>query len=53
MKAFLKWLCAGLCIFLAACAIITVNVYFPEKDVKEAYKALEKELMTTDQKEGE
>ena len=33
--------------------MITVNVYFPEKDVKEAYKALEKELMTTDQKGGE
>jgi len=31
-----------------SCAIITVNIYFPEKEVKEAYKALEKELMTTD-----
>lgn len=36
-----------------SCAVITVNVYFPEKDVKEAYKALEKELMTPDQKNGE
>lgn len=42
---------AGL-VIIAACAVITVNVYFPEKDVKEAYKALEKELMT-DQKGGE
>lgn len=33
-------------LFLVSCAIITVNIYFPEKDVKEAYKALEKELMT-------
>ena len=31
---------------IVACAIITVNIYFPEKDVKEAYKELEKELMT-------
>jgi hypothetical protein len=33
-------------IIMVSCAIITVNIYFPEKDVKEAYKALEKELMT-------
>jgi len=31
---------------LVSCAIITVNIYFPEKEVKEAYKELEKELMT-------
>ena len=31
---------------MISCAVITVNIYFPEKDVKEAYKALEKELMT-------
>lgn len=30
---------------VAACAVITVNIYFPEKDVKEAYRVLEKELM--------
>lgn len=30
---------------VAACAIITVNVYFPEKDVKSAYKSLEDELL--------
>jgi len=30
----------------AACAVITVNIYFPEKDVQEAYRVLEKELMT-------
>lgn len=36
-------------IFIAAsCAVITVNVYFPEKDVKEAYGDLEKELMKPD-----
>ena len=36
----------GLFTLLVSCAIITVNIYFPEKDVKEAYKVLEKELMT-------
>ncbi len=39
---------------IVSCAVITVNIYFPEKDVKEAYKALEKELMTTEpKKEGQ
>jgi uncharacterized protein YdbL (DUF1318 family) len=33
---------------LVSCAVITVNIYFPEKDVKEAYKSLEKELMKPD-----
>lgn len=41
----LRWLLAGLCAFLAACAIITVNVYFPEKAVKEAYKSLDDMLL--------
>ncbi len=31
---------------LISCMVITVNIYFPEKEVKEAFKALEKELMT-------
>ncbi len=35
---------------LVSCAVITVNIYFPEKDVKEAYKALEKQLMTPEEK---
>ena len=34
-----------LCGMLAACAIITVNVYFPEKDVKQAYKSLDDMLL--------
>jgi hypothetical protein len=34
--------------FVISCAVITVNIYFPEKDVKEAYKALEDELMSPD-----
>ncbi len=53
MKKRIKLATIGLLLIIAACAVITVNVYFPEKDVKEAYKALEKELMTTDQKGGE
>ena len=41
----LKWSIAALCALLAACAVITVNVYFPEKDVKEAYKSLDEMLL--------
>ncbi|HEY6872251.1 MAG TPA: DUF1318 domain-containing protein [Geobacteraceae bacterium] len=44
-KQWVKWLCAGLCGLLASCAIITVNVYFPEKDVKQAYKSLDEMLL--------
>ena len=38
-------LALGALVSVAACAIITVNVYFPEKDVKSAYKSLEDELL--------
>ncbi len=41
---------AAMIFFLASCAVITVNIYFPEKDVKEAYKTLEKELMSPEEK---
>lgn len=41
----IRYLLAGICAFLAACAIITVNVYFPEKAVKEAYKSLDDMLL--------
>lgn len=40
-----KWFLTGLSGLLAACAIITVNVYFPEKDVKQAYKSLDEMLL--------
>jgi len=33
-------------ILVVSCMMITVNIYFPETEVKEAFKALEKELMT-------
>ena len=45
MMKLLKWLLVGGCGVLAACAIITVNVYFPEKAVKEAYKSLDEMLL--------
>jgi len=43
-----KWSVAALCALLAACAVITVNVYFPEKDVKQAYKSLDEMLLKQD-----
>ncbi len=45
MKRKAKYLLTALAFIIASCAVITVNIYFPEKDVKEAYKELEKELM--------
>jgi uncharacterized protein len=47
----IKWLLAGLCALLAACAVITVNVYFPEKAVKEAYKSLDDMLLKNAEKQ--
>ncbi|AJE02328.1 DUF1318 domain-containing protein [Geobacter pickeringii] len=44
-RRILKGGVAALCGLLAACAIITVNVYFPEKAVKEAYKSLDEMLL--------
>lgn len=40
-KKLFKWLAAIGCGVLAACAVITINVYFPEKAAKEAYKSLD------------
>ncbi len=44
-KNIAKWFLTALCGVLAACAVITVNVYFPEKDVKQAYKSLDDMLL--------
>lgn len=53
MKArFIKWLLAAGCGLLTACAIITVNVYFPEKAVKEAYKSLDEMLLKKSAEKG-
>jgi uncharacterized protein YdbL (DUF1318 family) len=38
-------------VIIASCAVITVNIYFPEKAVQEAYKNLEKELMAPEEKQ--
>jgi Protein of unknown function (DUF1318) len=50
MKRKRRFLAPALVFVLVSCAVITVNIYFPEKDVKEAYKALEKQLMTPEEK---
>lgn len=46
-RGFLKSLFALACLVLGACAVITVNVYFPEKAAKEAYKSLDDMLLKT------
>jgi uncharacterized protein YdbL (DUF1318 family) len=48
LAKIVKWSVAVLCALLAACAVITVNVYFPEKDVKQAYKSLDEMLLKQD-----
>ncbi len=53
MKGKIKFFTAAFFLIMVSCAVITVNIYFPEKDVKEAYKVLEKELMGTDKKTDE
>jgi uncharacterized protein YdbL (DUF1318 family) len=45
MKKKGKLIAVALFFIIVSCAVITVNIYFPEKDVKAAYKNLEKELM--------
>ncbi len=50
MKKIAKGMVGVFLFTVAACAVITVNIYFPEKDVKEAYKVLEKELMAPSEK---
>jgi uncharacterized protein YdbL (DUF1318 family) len=53
VKKIMKFLSIGLSLAVISCAVITVNIYFPEKDVKEAYQLLEKELMGTEGKPEE
>jgi len=50
MKRKVTFITAALFFIIVSCAVITVNIYFPEKDVKEAYKNLEKELMKPHEK---
>jgi uncharacterized protein YdbL (DUF1318 family) len=42
------WITALL--ILTGCAVITVNVYFPEKDINQAYSTLEDELLKSGKK---
>lgn len=51
-KGLLRWLLASMCFLLAACAVITVNVYFPEKAAKEAYKSLDEMLLKPEEGQG-
>lgn len=53
MKRRVTFFTASLFLICFSCAVITVNIYFPEKDVKEAYQLLEKELMGTEAKPEE
>jgi hypothetical protein len=46
MKRRARLFTAAVFFIIVSCAVITVNIYFPEKAVEEAYKNLEKELMT-------
>ncbi|MBI2353592.1 MAG: DUF1318 domain-containing protein [Deltaproteobacteria bacterium] len=48
----IKWLLAGACALMAACAIITVNVYFPEEGAKEAYKSLDGMLLKSSEEKA-
>lgn len=52
MKTRTKYPLVALIFIITSCVAITVNIYFPEKDVQEAYKNLEKELMKTNQEEN-
>ena len=53
MKRKIQILTAAIFFMAVSCAVITVNIYFPEKAVQEAYKNLEKELMDTGKKKPE
>jgi hypothetical protein len=46
MRKRMMVLLGVLFLIVGSCMVITVNIYFPEKEVQEAFKALEKELMT-------
>lgn len=52
MEKCIKVAISTIFLIIVSCAVITVNIYFPEKEVKEAYKKLEEELMKSDDKDG-
>ncbi|MER3447230.1 MAG: DUF1318 domain-containing protein [Candidatus Dadabacteria bacterium] len=49
--AFQMLILTGL-VYLLSCAVVTVNVYFPAEEVKEAYKNLEEELVKPPQEKS-
>jgi len=40
------------CFFVVSCATITVNVYFPAEEVRDAYSSLEEEFLDQDGEDG-
>ncbi len=44
-KIFLRSILPFLVVFTFSCAVITVNIYFPARDVEKAYENLEDQLM--------
>jgi len=42
---YLNYLPLVVCFYLASCATITVNVYFPAEEVRDAYSSLEEEFL--------
>ncbi len=45
LKTFSRTLLPFILVFLFSCAVITVNIYFPARDVEKAYENLENQLM--------
>ena len=41
-----------MCFFVVSCATITVNVYFPAEEVRDAYSSLEEEFVQQNEDES-
>ncbi|MCK5392530.1 MAG: hypothetical protein KAJ31_08880 [Deltaproteobacteria bacterium] len=51
-KYMLKPFVLFICFYLVSCATITVNVYFPAEEVRDAYSSLEEEFLEQDADDG-
>ncbi len=51
-KYTLKPFVLFICFYLVSCATITVNVYFPAEEVRDAYSSLEEEFLEQDADDG-
>ncbi len=51
-KYMLKQFVLFICFYLVSCATITVNVYFPAEEVRDAYSSLEEEFLEQDADDG-